>query len=79
MKAALVLTTLLAAAPATAETCAQYADPLAYNSCLARQGPSARAVHMSAAPAAGVPRRTGARVVPCGRRGRSEMVFSIRK
>jgi hypothetical protein len=79
MKAALVLTALLAAAPAAAENCAQYADPLAYNACLARQGPSARAVHMTAAPAAGVPRRAGGRVVASGRRGRSEMVFSIRK
>ena len=80
MRAALVLAALLAAAPAAAEDCARYADALAYNSCLARQGPAARAVHL-AAPAAGVrapiwtPR---GRIVSTGRRGRTEMVFQIR-
>jgi hypothetical protein len=79
MKAGLVLIALLVAAPAAAEDCARYADALAFNACLARQGPAAGAVHVGSAPAAGVPRRTGARVVASGRRGRSEMVFSIKK
>ncbi len=65
MRLALTLAALVLAFPAAAEDCGRYADALAYNACLARQGPKARAAHVRAAPA---------RVK--GRRGRSEMVFS---
>ncbi len=62
----------LLASPAWAEDCGRLADPLAYNSCLARQGPAARAAHVGAAPHG----RDHGVVV---RRGRSEMVFSPRR
>jgi hypothetical protein len=77
MKAALLAIALLAAAPAAAENCAQYASALAYNACLARQGPAARTVHVGKAPAASRARRGGA--VATRRRGRNEMVFSVGK
>ena len=80
----LIVATLLAlAAPAAAEDCAKFADPLAYNSCLARQGPAARAVHVGAAPAAAPAYRAarGQRVHSAivTRRGRSELVFTPRR
>jgi hypothetical protein len=71
MRTALLVLALLAAAPVAAETCAKYTEPLAYNACLARQGPAARAVHVRPAPA-GRARRAG-------RRGRARMVFSVAK
>ncbi len=77
MKAALLAIALLAAAPAAAENCAKYAAALAYNACLARQGPAARAVHVGKAPAASPARRGGAAATR--RRGRNEMVFSVGK
>ena len=74
MKLLLVIALLAAApAPAAAQDCSRYADPLAYNACLASGGPAARKVHVGAAPA----RRPAARAV--SRRGRSRMVFSVRK
>ena len=84
MKRALVLLALMAS-PAWAEDCAKFADPLAYNACLARQGPAARAVHVGAAPAAAGPayrpaahgRRVHSAIVT--RRGRSELVFTPRR
>ena len=71
---------VMAATPARAEDpCAKFTEALAYNSCLARQGPASRAVHVGKAPANGAaqaarrPRAHGAIVKP---RGRSELVFS---
>jgi len=79
MRTALLLVAALAAAPATAQdvpACAKYADPFAYNACLARQGPAARAVHVGAAPVGHAPsRRVGGRMAPRARGGRMEMVF----
>jgi hypothetical protein len=72
MRMALTLAALLAAFPAAGEDCGRYAGALAYNACLARQGPKARAAHVGAAPA----RATGRRVGAARRNGRSEMVFS---
>ncbi len=76
----LLLIALLAASPASAQDCSRFADPLAYNACLASGGPAARKVHVGAAPAhvgAAAARRPAARVV--SRRGRSRIVFSVRK
>jgi len=67
------------ASPAAAAPCDHFEDPLAYNSCLARQGPPARAVHVGAAPThAARPnaRRIGGRIFVTRPRGRSELVFS---
>jgi hypothetical protein len=73
----LVLVALLAAAaPAAARDCSGVADPMAYNVCLASQGPAARKVHVGGAPTARVT-RPRARVV--SRRGRSHMEFSVRR
>jgi hypothetical protein len=72
---------ILLAASAEAEDCSRLADPLAYNACLARQGPAARAVRVGAAPA-GAARQAGTRRAAApvvSRHGRSEMVFSVRK
>ena len=88
MKTAVLVMTLFAAAPAAAENCAQYAEPLAYNACLARSGPPARALNLRPAPEAADARsparvsRSAARRVQDGasvgrRRGRAEMVFSV--
>jgi hypothetical protein len=77
MRTALIALLWLAALPAAAEDCAKYEDPLAYNACLARQGPAARAVHMQAAPLVAGRRAPPAHSVVAGRRHeRSEMVFS---
>ncbi len=76
MKLAFVFAALFVAAPAAAEDCAQIAEPLAYNACLARLGPAARAVPVGPAPI--VRARTPARRAH-GRRARAEMVFSVRK
>ena len=70
---------LLLASPAWAQDCGRFEDPLAYNACLAKQGPTARAAraaHYGAAPVARAARPPANVVV---RRGRSEMVFSVRK
>jgi len=72
---------LLAAAlagPAYAGPCDRFEDPLAYNSCLAKQGPTARAVHVgpiSQRPA----RRVRASIFVERPRGRSELVFKVGK
>jgi hypothetical protein len=80
MRTALLALALLAAAPAAAETCAKYTEPLAFNACLARQGPAARAVHVRPAPAGRArARRAGAGVAATRARGRSEMVFKLGK
>lgn len=84
MRTALALLAMLAAAPAAAEgPCAKFDDPLAYNACLARQGPAARAVHVGAAPAGVTVRapiaRARGRIVAANRHGRSELVFSVGK
>jgi hypothetical protein len=76
MRAAALALLLLGAAPAAAEDCGKYAEALAYNACLARQGPQARAVQTGKAPAL-IDHR--GRVAATGRRGRAEMVFSVRK
>ena len=81
MRTALALMAILAGVPAAAEECAKFDEPLAYNACLARQGPAARAVHVGAAPAgvrAPAPRVRG-QIFATSRHGRSEMVFSVRK
>jgi hypothetical protein len=71
---------LLAAAPAAADPCASFADPLAYNACLARQGPAARAVHVGQTPVGRAPsRRARGEIAATTRRGRSEMVFTLGK
>ena len=66
---------LLLATPAAAQDCARFDDPLAYNACLAKQGPAARAARVGPVPARAA--RPRGNVV--ARRGRSEMVFSIGK
>ncbi len=78
MRLSLFLLALFAAiAPAAAEdACAQFNEPLAYNSCLAHRGPAARAVHVGAAPAA---HRAHGRIVVTPRRGRASMAFSVGK
>jgi hypothetical protein len=77
IRLALSLGLSLWAATAAAEPCANIADPLAYNACLARQGPTARAARVGPAPASRPARRPAAPVVT--RRGRSEMVFTPRR
>ena len=78
MRLSLFLLALFAAvAPAAAEdACAQLNEPLAYNACLARQGPASRAVHVGKAPAA---HRVHGHIVVAPRRGRASMVFSVGK
>ncbi len=76
MRAALALLTLIAAAPAAADPCAKFEEPLAYNSCLARQGPAARAVNVGKAPARAAAAHGAATI---RRHGRSELVFSVRR
>ena len=83
MKAALFLLLLASQAfaeAAFAEDCGKFADPLAYNACLARQGPAARAVHVGTAHVGASPAaRRSPRVYSAPRRGRSHMVFSPRR
>ena len=88
MRTASLILLLLAAQPAAAEdnpACARYQEPLAYNACLARQGPAARAVHLGGVPPSAAhtsdarPGRAAGRIANTMRRGRSEMVFSVRK
>jgi hypothetical protein len=62
---------LLIASPAFAEDCGRFDDPMAYNACLARQGPAARAAHVGA-----IPKARGQVVRRAGRR---EMVFAPRE
>jgi hypothetical protein len=79
MSRVLALLALLAS-PAFAEDCGKFADPLAYNACLARQGPAARATHVGRAPAVAPayrPPRVHSAIVT--RRGRSELVFTPRR
>ena len=78
MRLSLALLGLFAAvAPAAAEdACAKFNEPLAYNACLAHQGPAARAVHVGKAP---VGHRVSGRIVVAPRRGRASMVFSVGK
>jgi hypothetical protein len=66
----------LAAIPAAARDCSGVADPMAYNACLASQGPAARKVHVGATPAA---RATRPRARVVSRSGRSHMEFSVRR
>jgi hypothetical protein len=80
MKRLLLIGLLAAATPAAAKDCSGLADPLAYNACLASQGPAARAVHVGAAPAARPAQRAArpsGRVV--SRRGRIHMEFPVRR
>lgn len=91
MRTILALIAILVAIPAAAENCAKFEEPLAYNACLARQGPAARAAHVGPAPAGirapATARRTYVRAAPrfhgrfvaTRRRGRSELVFSPHK
>jgi hypothetical protein len=88
MRRALLLFGLLVASPAAAEdnpACAKFADPLAYNACLARQGPMARAAHVQAAPprvgqgSRAPTRRVGGRIVTTRGHNRGEMVFTVGK
>jgi hypothetical protein len=89
MKAAMGLVAILLAAPALAAPCDGFTDALAYNACLARQGPAARAVHLGAAPTRvgagrqGVSGRTPRRVSGSGGTARAhgcaEMIFTPRK
>jgi hypothetical protein len=82
MRRALLLL-LLVFSPAAAEdnpACAKFEDPLAYNACLARQGPIARAAPMRAAPGLHAPgRRAAGRIVATRGRKRGEMVFTVGK
>ena len=80
MRTILALIAILVAIPAAAENCAKFEEPLAYNACLARQGPAARAVHLGGAGGRrqGADRTPRGRIVSTGRRGRTEMVFQIR-
>jgi hypothetical protein len=88
MRRALLLLLVLVFSPAAAEdnpACAKFQDPLAYNACLARQGPAARATQMRAAPMRGTPslhapgRRAAGRIVATSGRKRGEMVFTVGK
>jgi hypothetical protein len=84
MRTVLIALALIVAAPAWAGDCAKYTNDLAYNACLASQGPKARGIPVGASPAARgrhfgaapTPRR---RVFARSRRGRSSMVFSVAK
>jgi len=85
MRRALLLLGVLAFSPATAQenpVCAKFEDPLAYNACLARQGPAARAVPTRAAPIlrrSAPSRRVAGRIVAASGRKRNEMVFTVGK
>ena len=82
MRATAALLAALLAAPAAAAPCDQFGEALAYNACLARQGPAARAVHLGAAPAgagARTERRASGRIAIARGHGRAEMVFTLRK
>ncbi len=73
----LALWVVLLAAPAAAgDPCAKFADALAYNACLARQGPASQVVHVGKAPAA---HRAHGQIATAPRRGRASMVFSVGK
>jgi len=88
MRRALLLLGVLAFSPAAAQDnplCAKFEDPLAYNACLARQGPAARAAQMRAAPSRVAPslhapwRRAAGRIVARSGHKRGEMVFTVGK
>ena len=69
MRAVYALLATLLAAPAAAAPCDKFSDPLAYNACLARQGPAARALPLHAR---GASRRVGI----ARPHGRAQMVFT---
>ena len=79
MRLGTAITTLalsLIAAPAVAQApsaCMKFEEPLAYNACLARQGPKAAATRSGREPR-GAPREAG---VQRGPHGRMRAVFSI--
>jgi hypothetical protein len=83
MRRALLLLLVLVFSPAAAEdnpACAKFQDPLAYNACLARQGPAARAAPMRGTPSLHAPgRRPADRIVATRGRKRGEMVFTVGK
>jgi hypothetical protein len=88
MRGILLLLGVLAVSQAAAQdnpACAKFEDPLAYNACLAHQGPTARAVRMQVAPprfapsVRAPPRRAGGRIVAKNRGKRGEMVFTVGK
>ena len=66
------LAALALAGPAKADPCAKYEDPLAYNACLAKQGPQAHGAKPTRD--AGGPRATPAKRGP---HGRERMEFTI--
>jgi hypothetical protein len=74
--AALLGAALLTAAPARADDpCAKFAEPLAYNSCLAKQGPEWHGTHGAPMPAdVDAPKGAGGWSGP-GRRVGSELHF----
>jgi hypothetical protein len=51
LSAALVVGVALIAAPAAADDCAKIEDPMAYNACLAKQGPEWHGTHAAPMPA----------------------------
>ena len=80
---------VLLSAPTLAQdnpACAKFDEPLAYNACLARQGPPAhgtRAIPMpegesSGPPAVGGPRVHGGLVVGGEKRGRMRLEFNVK-
>ena len=79
MRTALILATALFAAPVAAQdACGKFDDPLAYNACLARQGPTARAAHVQDAPTGRArTHRMHGRIATTTHRGRAEMVFKV--
>ncbi len=79
MRALVALLAALLGAPAHAAPCDRFSEALAYNACLARQGPAAKAVPLRGKPAAGdsdKPRRATSRFVVSRPHGRAEMVFT---
>jgi len=74
MKGAVWFLAAALATPAVAGPCDSLSDPMAFNACLASHGPTARAVHLGAAPPSAL--RAGGRIVVARPHGRSELVFS---
>jgi hypothetical protein len=68
----LVIAAAMPAGPARADACAKYEEPLAYNACLARQGPQAHGA--IATRDAGGPARVATKRGP---HGRERMEFTI--
>jgi hypothetical protein len=72
---------VVAGLPARAQdnpACARFEEPLAYNACLARQGPTARATRGIPEPRGVVPRYRGSPAVTRTAKGRVHAVFTIR-